>query len=190
MPNETIAPAEGIPCRDAALFVAQLDRLTSSLWEDISDATAEELAWQQAPGMNTIGMLLAHIAVVEVWWMDTSVRGLEKSTEMEVLGIGGDDDGMPIAPGAPAPANLKGKEIGFYDELLVKARAHTHMISSQLVDADMDREFQRTYRSSPGSTYTHNVRWVFYHLLEHLAGHYGQILMLRHIYRDQVTAKA
>jgi uncharacterized damage-inducible protein DinB len=189
MPNETIVPAPGIPCRDAALFVAQLDRLTSSLWEDISDAGAEELAWQPAPGMNTIGMLLAHIAIVEVYWIDRGVRGVEPTTETEVLGIGMDDDGIPLRPDGAPPANLKGKDIRFFNELLVKARAHTHRVTAQLVDADMEREFQRKYRSSPG-TYTHNVRWVYYHLLEHLAGHYGQILMLRHMYGARVAAKA
>jgi uncharacterized damage-inducible protein DinB len=189
MPTETIAPAEGIPCRDAALFVAQLDRLTSSLWEDVSDTSTEELAWQPAPGMNTIGMLLAHIAIVEVYWIDRGVRGIESPTESHVLGIGIDDDGMPLPPDGSPPAGLSGKDVGFYDVLLVKARAHTHEASALLKDADMEREFQRTYRSSPG-VYTHNVRWVYYHLLEHLAGHYGQILMLRHMYRAQVAAKA
>jgi hypothetical protein len=28
-------------------------------------------------------------------------------------------------------------------------------------------------------------RWILYHLLEHQAGHYGQILLLRHQYRDR-----
>lgn len=189
MPTETIAPSQGIPCRDAALFVAQLDRLTSSLWEDVSDATPEELSWQPAPGMNSIGMLLAHIAVVEVYWIDRGVRGIEPVDIPGVLAIGIDDDGIPLKAGDPPPATLKGKDIGFYDELLVKARAHTHQVSAQVTDTDMEREFQRKYRSSPG-TYTHNVRWVYYHMLEHLAGHYGQILMLRHMYRAQVGAKS
>ena len=30
-----------------------------------------------------------------------------------------------------------------------------------------------------------NVRWILHHLLEHFAGHYGQILLLRHLYRDR-----
>jgi len=187
MPTETIAPAEGIACHDAALFVSQLDRLTSSLWEDVSDISAAELEWQPAPGMNTIGMLLAHIAVVEVYWIDLAVRGVDPTSEQHVLGIDGDDDGMPIKPGGAPPATLAGKDVGFYDVLLVKARAHTHQASKDLTDADLDREFQRTYRSQPG-VYTHNVRWVYYHLLEHLAGHYGQILMLRHMYRDRNKA--
>ena len=188
MPTETIAPAQGIPCRDAALFVAQLDRLTSSLWEDVSDATPEELAWQPAPGMNTMGMLLAHIAIVEVYWIDRGVRAVEPVDIMAVLGIGMDDDGIPLRGDGPPPAALNGRDIGFYDELLVKARAHTHQVSAQVNDADMEREFERKSRSWPGSR-TSNVRWVYYHMLEHLAGHYGQVLMLRHMYRAQVGAR-
>ncbi len=191
MPTEKIVLAEGFACSEAASFVAQLDMLTSSMWEDVSNATSEELEWQPAPGMNTIGMLLAHIAIVEVFWIDFGVRGMErdKTTEEEVLQIGGDDDGMPLEAGGPPPATLKGKDIGFYDVLLVKARAHTHDVAAKLADADFEREFQRTYRNTPGVV-THNVRWVFYHMLEHLAGHYGQILMLRHMYKDRVAARA
>jgi uncharacterized damage-inducible protein DinB len=182
MPSEIITPAEGIGCRDAALFVTQLDRLTSTLWQDISDLTRDELAWQPAPGMNTIGMLLAHIALAEVYWMDRGVRGVEPTTEGEVLGIGLDDDGIPLAPRGAPPAALQGKDVGFFNGLLVKARAHTHRVAAALTDQDMEREFERRRRPPAGSC-THNVRWVFYHVLEHLAGHYGQILMLRHMYR-------
>ena len=31
--------------------------------------------WQPAPGRNSIGMLLAHNAIVEVWWLDVGARG-------------------------------------------------------------------------------------------------------------------
>jgi hypothetical protein len=30
-----------------------------------------------------------------------------------------------------------------------------------------------------------NTRWILHHLLEHFAGHYGQMLLLRHQYRDR-----
>jgi hypothetical protein len=33
-------------------------------------------------------------------------------------------------------------------------------------------------------------RWILYHLLEHQAGHYGQILLLRHWYRDRKSKSA
>jgi hypothetical protein len=34
-----------------------------------------------------------------------------------------------------------------------------------------------------------NPRWAFYHILEHQAGHYGQILLLKHLLaRDREPA--
>jgi uncharacterized damage-inducible protein DinB len=186
MIDETLHPAEGIPSQEVSVFVAQLDRLTSSMWEDISNMEEEELAWQPSPGMNTIGMLLAHIAIVEVYWIDTGVRGLDDSDTDAVLGIGTDDDGMPIKAGAAPPVTLKGKDIAFYDVLLVKARAHTHAVAAQVRDEDLERAWERPSR---GDSYKINVRWVWYHILEHLAGHYGQILMLRHMYRNQHASR-
>ena len=49
--------------------MAQMDDQSRRLTEHTRGATADELAWQPAPGLQTIGMLLAHIAVVEVYWM-------------------------------------------------------------------------------------------------------------------------
>ena len=31
-----------------------------------------------------------------------------------------------------------------------------------------------------------NGRWIYYHVLEHFAGHYGQILLLKHMRGDAV----
>ena len=35
-----------------------------------------------------------------------------------------------------------------------------------------------------GATMILNRRWTLYHMLEHYAGHYGQILLLIHQYKD------
>src|SRR5437660_1740692 len=83
--------------------------LSQRLRRELEGVTAAELEWQQALGMNTIGMLLAHNAIVEVLWSQVGVRG-EAVDTMAVLGL--DDhagDGMPLPPGAPAPASLAGK---------------------------------------------------------------------------------
>ena len=44
-------------------------------------------------------------------------------------------------------------------------------------------------RRADGSFRNLNVRWILYHVLEHQAGHYGQMLLLRHEYRDRKKAK-
>jgi hypothetical protein len=57
----------GFRSKEAASCFAQLDDQSARLTEDTRQLTPEAIAWQPAPGMNTIGMLLAHIAIVEAF---------------------------------------------------------------------------------------------------------------------------
>ncbi len=168
----------------AGLFVAQMDDQNRRLTEDLSGATGAELAWQPRPGMNTIGMLLAHNAVVEVWWIHVAMHGPEGFDARPVLGIDGDDDGMPCPPRGLPPQALAGKKLAFYDNLMERARAHTVREARRMTDADLDRRIRRI-RKRDQQRQILNVRWILYHILEHEAGHYGQINLLRHQYRDR-----
>lgn len=163
-------------------FVSQLDDLTRLMMKDVEGATVEELAWQPAPGCNTIGMLLAHIAVVEVFWIQVAPLHLKAFDTMPALGIGIDDDGLPLESGGAPPAALSGRDVAWYAERMRLARVHTVEHLRNVDDAELTLEFQRTRRN--GEVNVTNLRWVLYHLVEHLAGHYGQILLLRHLYRD------
>ncbi len=167
--------------REAASFIAQLDDQSARLAEDSRHLTPEAIAWQPAPGMNTIGMLLAHIAVVEVFWTQVGPLGLTEYESESVLGIGVDDDGMPIAEGGSPPPGLSGKGLPFFDDLLGRARTYSHKAIAALTDADLEREITRTRRD--GSVHVTTMRWILYHMVEHLAGHYGQINLLAHQYR-------
>ena len=173
-----ILTASSSPSRELDLFLAQLDDQTRRLTEDTRGTTRAALEWQPAPGMNTIGMLLAHLAIVEVHWMQVGPLGRSPSRTDETLGISVDDDGMPLAPRGRPPKGLAGRTLKFYDGLLARARRYTREIAATLTDADLDREVTRTRRD--GKIQVVNLRWVFYHVLEHFAGHYGQILLLRH----------
>ena len=174
------APARS-RARENTLFVAQLDDQSRRLRADTRGLTRAGLEWQPAPGMNTIGMLLAHLAIVEVFWMQIGPLGRTSPSTRAALGIGVDDDGMPLAASGRPPQGLAGRTLAFYDDLLARARAHTREVAATLTDADLDREFKRTRRD--GRVQILNLRWVFYHVLEHFAGHYGQILLLRHQFR-------
>src|SRR5882672_2177330 len=89
---------KGYRSPEVASFVEQLDTLTRYLKKDLRGITRRELEWQPAPGMNTIGMLLAHLAIVEIWWIDIGLRRIPaaKVDFVGQIGIGGDDDGMPL----------------------------------------------------------------------------------------------
>jgi uncharacterized damage-inducible protein DinB len=171
----------GFRSREAGSFIAQLDDQTARLTEDTRDLAPAALVWQPLPGMNTIGMLLAHIAIVEVYWTQVGPLGLERFETESVIGIGLDDDGMPCPEDGGPPAGLQGKDIAYFDDLLARARAYTRRAVTALTDADLEREVVRKRRD--GSTNTTNMRWILYHVVEHFAGHYGQINLLAHQYR-------
>src|SRR5262245_2686221 len=176
--REHLVLPPGCRSREAAWFIAQLDDQSGRLGQDIAGLTPAALAWQPAPGMNTIGMLLAHIAIVEVFWTQVGPLALQAFETESVLGIGIDDDGMPIAAGALPPAGLGGKPLAFYVDLLARARLYSRRVISGLADADLDRVILRTRRD--GSQHECDMRWILYHMVEHYAGHYGQINLLAH----------
>jgi len=181
-----LEPAAGMKSNLAGLFLWQLDDQSRQLTEDTRGATAEELSWQPAPGANTIGMLLAHIAVVEASWIDRALHGLSDVSD-GLLPIGRKETAMPLPEGAAAPAALEGRELAFFDDLHSLSRAHTRRELAPLADADLDRRFRRI--SPSGREYEISLGWVLYHILEHQAGHYYQIKLLRHQYRSAVAAR-
>src|SRR5262245_21225117 len=58
----------GYASQEVASFIAQLDDLLERQHDQTRKLTPVDLEWQPAPGMNTIGMLMAHQAVIEVAW--------------------------------------------------------------------------------------------------------------------------
>jgi len=185
--RSVIEVPSGFRSEAVALFIAGLDDQHALLVHDLEGITPAELEWQPRPGMNTIGMLLAHIAIVEVFWTQV---GPERKTQYDTESVLGldlrDGDGMPAKPDALPPAHLAGKTFAYYKELLAKARAYANRGAANLDDAALGPVFRRTRRN--GSQEDLNVRYVLYHMLEHFSGHYGQILLLRHQYRDAMAA--
>lgn len=182
--RRTLPPVSGFASTEVASFIAQLDDQARRLTEDTRGLTREALSWQPAPGMNTIGMLLAHNALVEVFWTS---HMMEIPFECrQVLGIDEQDEGMPLPEDGKPPAALAGKDLAFFDDLLAKARTFIKQHAARLRDSDLDAVI---VRKRPDGTEVHiEKRWILYHLLEHYAGHYGQINLLRHLHRNS-TAK-
>ena len=182
MPTSHIAVPRG-RAREAVSFLAQMDDQSRRLLEDLRGTTAAELQWQPKRGMNTIGMLLAHIAIVEVFWLQVGMERASEAALQAVVKIGGDDDGIPLPAGGSPPAALKGRTLGWYTKLLARARKWATRNMKSWSDTSMDRFVVRTRRD--GTKRRVSRRWILYHILEHQAGHYGQILLLRHQYRDR-----
>lgn len=173
----------GFHSSEAASFAAQMDELTERMFADLAGITTAELAWQSKRGHNTIAMLITHCAIVEVYWLAVATGRWSEALGERVLGIGVDDDGMPIAPTAAPPAELRGMTLRRLKGLMTRARRFVVKEAKGLSQADMERRIPRQRRDGTRSVVS--VRWILYHVLEHLAGHYGQMLLLRHQYADR-----
>jgi uncharacterized damage-inducible protein DinB len=164
-----------------ATLTAGLDDQLRRLEEALAGLSVEALEWQSAPGMNSIGMLVAHLALVEVWWIRLAPAGEEPFAAMdarfrEILGIGANDDGIETDRTA-FPAALRGKTVADYVALLRTARRTVHEVLRTWTDADLAR-------TVTGKRGTVSYRWILYHVLEHFAGHFGQVGLVKHQLRD------
>jgi uncharacterized damage-inducible protein DinB len=169
--------------KEVALQLGALNDMLRRLHEeDLAGITRDEIGWQPAPGCNTIGMLLAHLAIVEAFWTQVGVDRVDSYDIHGILGIGMDDDGIPMPAGGAPPRNLKGKSLAWYRDLIDRARKYVIKRWSPLSDADMTKPVNRTRRD--GSKAMTDPRWILYHMVEHFSGHQGQILLIRHQYRD------
>jgi uncharacterized damage-inducible protein DinB len=173
--------------REVASFFAQLDDQSRRMFADLAGCGAAELAWQPRRGMNTIGMLLAHCAIVEAFWLLVA-SGAEYPARADAgvqpaIGVAPDADGMPLAAGALPPRALARWTLPRYRRLHDRARVFARRTAGAWRDGDLDPEFRR--RRADGTVRVLNVRWILYHVLEHQAGHYGQMLLLRHQYRER-----
>jgi hypothetical protein len=178
--RNAIALPTGYASQEGASFIAQMDDQLRRQTEATRSLTPADLEWQPAPGMNTIGMLMAHQAIVEVFWTGIGIEDQQRDQirYQELLGLTGDDDGMPIAENGAPPAILAGRDLAFYDDLLARARKHLKRVAVAVRDSDLTIIRPRTRPN--GEPREVEVRWIIYHMLEHFAGHYGQILLLQH----------
>jgi uncharacterized damage-inducible protein DinB len=163
-------------------FAAQLDDQLRLLREALEGLETKHLEWQPHPGINTIGMLLAHLAVVEVFWFNVGAAEMPLEPDgdnliLATIGIRMDDDGLPLAADGRHPSTLAGKGAADYLQMLDSARRAIHETLQKWTDADLARTFKRREIAT-------SREWTLYHVLEHFAAHFGQILLLKHLMRD------
>jgi uncharacterized damage-inducible protein DinB len=160
-------------------FAAMLDDQLTELNRSVAGLPTDELEWQKHPGMNTIGMLLAHLAVVEVFWICVVAAGRNHKAESDIvirntIGIGENDDGLPLAANGMHPASLRGFALDDYARMLTDCRKATHRTLMGMTDDDLTAELVIDGQAI-------SREWILYHVLEHLSGHLGQIRLIRHL---------
>jgi uncharacterized damage-inducible protein DinB len=174
-----LATPPGYASAAVARFMWQLEEQRRGLLEDTRALTPDDLAWQIAPGMNTMGMLLAHTAYAEAHLTQVGLAGEAVGHAHDVVGISEAEEGLPLPPGGRPPAALAGRDIAYFHAMLEQARVRTREVARGLTDADLERRVTRSRPDGTGRVF--NPGWVLYHLIEHEAGHHAQINLLRHL---------
>ena len=136
-----------------ACLTAGLDDQLRRLKESVDGLSVEALEWQSAPGMNSIGILLAHLALVEVYWIKCVPEGTGKwsacdATFRDLVGIGAADDAIPLAADGAHPEALRGLSLDDYLTVLDRARACVHGV---LHGVDGRRSRHAAHRRPPGA---------------------------------------
>jgi uncharacterized damage-inducible protein DinB len=173
-----LAPPAGYASVHVATCVAGVDEIRARLLDAVRPLTPSDLAWQPRPGANTIGMLLAHVAVAETHLAQVGLLGERDGHVHDVIGITMEDEGLPLAPDGPPSPALTGRDVAFFADLLARAGAHTRTAAAGIADSALDADIVRPPRPDG----THRIftrRWVLFHMIEHAAGHLGQLQVLR-----------
>lgn len=187
--RNALAIPSGYASQAVASFIAQLDDLLKRQHDQTRKLTPADLEWQPAPGMNTIGMLMAHQSIIEVAWTGVGIEDLQLDQVRckEILGMGTKDDGMPLPEDGTPPASLAGRDLAFYDDLLTRAREYLKRVAVSVSDSDLTIIRPRT--RSNGEPRELEVRWMLHFLVGHFANHFGQIMLLQHA-RHAMSAEA
>jgi uncharacterized damage-inducible protein DinB len=137
--------------------------ITKDVVDGISQAA---LDWSASPETNTIGTLLYHIALVEIDWL--YLDALERDLP---------DDMVALFPYDSRDENRHltvVNDVGLAEHL---ARLDTVRTRFHEVYATFSLDDFRRPRSLPD--YDATPEWIAYHLIEHEAGHRGEIATIR-----------
>jgi uncharacterized damage-inducible protein DinB len=134
--------------------------LTKEVLENIDQ---DVLYWALAPGGNTIGTLLYHLAAIEADWLYAEV--LEQPVPADLIT-------EEVRDGRGNLTAIVGKTVGEHLSLLEAVRARLEDVFKPMPA----EEFRRVRRLPE---YDVTPEWVLHHLSQHEAEHRGEILLLR-----------
>ena len=157
-----ITPQEGFSPQ-IGIMVDMLEDIKDRITEDVKDldqAGTDFLFDEQA---NSIGAMIMHMAATEAYYQTETLEGRPWTEEEVALwSIAGD-------LGDDSRAAYKGKPIGYYLGLWDEVRKKT---LKGLKTKD-DTWFATTVDEGI------NYHWVWFHVLEHMAAHMGQIAVVK-----------
>lgn len=147
-----------------AILEAYLDRLEglhADMRQALEGLPQAALDWSPGPDMNSLGVLAAHVAGSERYWVG------------EVAG------GDPAQRDRPAEFQSHRLEAAALIAHLDATLAHTRLTLERLTLADLDA------RRSAGDRGEVTVAWALFHNLRHLGLHLGHMELTRQLWAQR-----
>jgi uncharacterized damage-inducible protein DinB len=133
----------------------------------------EVMTWRPRPGGQSIGAVILHMIVAEVFWFERFVLEREIDAEDKRLlmwdEIDVDKGSWPEPPYQP---------LSWYFELHDRFRART-------LDAVKQWPAPGSLKDRAGENHKYSMLWVLGHVIQHEAYHGGQVVMLYDLWKNR-----
>jgi uncharacterized damage-inducible protein DinB len=147
-------------------YLERLEVLHNEIWRAIAGLPQEALDWVPGPGMNSLGVLVVHLAGAERYWIG-DVAGEDRSGRVR-----------------KAEFQTHGLGVEALASLLTETLIHSRNVLAKLTTADLDAQ---RHSVRDGETYT--VAWCLAHALEHTGLHLGHIQVTRQLWDQRAAEK-
>jgi uncharacterized damage-inducible protein DinB len=171
----TLSP---VPCEapEVGMWLAALNDCRSRTLSAVAGISMNELDWACPFSRNTIGTLLYHIADIELDWLCVEILEREHPADMRNWFPHGTRD---------AAGNLT----VVAGDGLERHEARLRYVRDMFIDALRGMSLAEFRRVRRLKAYDVSPEWVMSHLLQHEAGHRGQIAVLRQRFKEAGAAK-
>lgn len=143
----------------------------AELWGGIPD---EAVTWQVRPGGPSIGAIMLHIIIVEIFWIQRFALDIawneDEAEQLMVAKIDVDEERWPIPHHHP---------LAWYFDLHDKVRQRT---------LEALQRWPAATATKPHDGDEITMRWVLGHVIQHESYHGGQIVQLYNLYKHRSLA--
>jgi uncharacterized damage-inducible protein DinB len=163
-----IGPKEGYSPHIGTL-VSMLNYNRHTIINQVKFMTQPELDYLHDEKANTIGALLMHLGATEKFYQINTFEGRQEYNEAEKKIWG-----AAMSLGDEGRAQIKGKEIGYYLDLIKEVRTTT-------LEELKKKDAQGLLAVDPAWSREQSVNtyWKWFHVCEHESNHRGQISWLK-----------
>ena len=167
-PSYLVKPLDGYSPRIGEL-VSMMTYIRYTTWQAVKDVSVAELDYLVHPEANSIGMLLEHMAAVEVSYGVNTFEERDLSEQERERWRAG------LNLGEYGRKTVKGREVGDYLARLESIRSQTLTNLAQQNDDWLLAE------ADFGGT-SANAYWKWFHVFEDEVSHRGQIRLIKKLY--------